>query len=210
MEEAQTTAAQVTAWIRFAFTAPWALVGWLWVVVMCFVVWAADFKKLRFEGAGILTAEWRPWAARFWPFSTTIGRGIIFFPGARDASDEMDERLERHERIHIWQVEDLMLLSFIIGLVVSFCTGDFLLGFFLWWSGGLWQLPNFATALLRFGHTLRWPTEGKWHEKLAGFLKDLFLGVAYRDSEHERSAYAQTSLWPNGQSWFEAREGQRK
>jgi len=29
---------------------------------------------------------------------------------------------------------------------------------------------------------------------------------AYRDSEHERSAYAQTDTWPDGSSWWERRD----
>lgn len=192
----------VLSWVRFGFTAPWSLVGWLWCVGAC-LLQLAQLKKLRFEGAGVLTSEWRPWFARIWRFSTTVGRSTIYFPGSRHP------KTERHEQIHLDQVEDLMLLSFLVGLAVIVCTGNVLLGFLLWSSGGLWQLPNFLMALLRYGHNVKWPPEGSFFTRLKNFLRDLFLEVAYRDSEHERSAYAQTDLGSDGLSWDDRRERSR-
>jgi hypothetical protein len=188
----------VLAWVRFAFTAPWALVGWLWCVLACLLQFA-DLKKLRFDGPGVLTSEWKPWFAKVYRYSTTIGRAIIFYPGSK-------ERVRRHEQTHLDQVEDLMLLSFLVGLVVALTTGNWLLGFLLWFSGGAWQVPNFLMAMLRYGHHLKWPADGSFFGKLKQVLSDLFIGIAYRDSEHERSAYAQTDVGPDGLSWDDKRE----
>ena len=200
----------VMAWIRFAFTAPWSLLGWLWAVLNCFLFWTADYRTLRWEDAGIVTAEWRPWFAKFWKYSTTIGRAVIFYPGSRDTQDSLDERLEKHERIHVWQVEDNMFLSFLLGCYVTYHTGDWGLGAVIWLSGGFWQVTNFITALLRFGHNARYPQEGKKHKRFFSFMRHLFVDIAYRDSEHERSAYSQTNLFGNGQSWYQLREEQRE
>lgn len=190
-------------WVLFAFTAPWSVITWA-VGGLSMVVWLAH--KPKFEGAGILTLEWREWFASgedrkgWWKYSTTLGRVIWFQPGARDAgnseAEQLDERLERHERVHIRQVEDRMLLSFIVGLIVGigFWAHGHVGAGFAWWllmwaSGGLWQLPNFLTAMMRFG----------WK------------GV-YRDTEHERSAYAQTHpvAFMADESWWDMRERQRE
>jgi hypothetical protein len=71
-----------------------------------------------------------------------------------------------HELVHVRQVEDLLLLSAILSIVVVLVEGN------PWWtllwpSGVVWLLPNFLGAALRKGHI-------------------------YRDAEHERGAYAQT------------------
>jgi len=197
------------AWVRFAFTAPWSVLGYLASLACCYVFWIADRKTLRWEDAGILTAEWRPWFAKVFPFSTTLGRSKIFQPGARDPGDSLDERLERHERIHVWQVEDLMFRGFLLGILAGVWTGRWDFALFLWISSGAWQLTNFVTALLRFGHNAEYPQEGKWYKKPFLFLRHLTMDIAYRDSDHERSAYAQTYQWPGGDSWFKAREIQR-
>lgn len=155
-------------WVLFAVTLPWAItVGWGWVTLMA-IVGAAE--EVRLEEHGVLTATWRPWAASLWRFSTTIGRGIVFQAACRRKfTFENMGRIELHERVHVRQVEDLMLLSLIVGVVVFASTGNWLLGLALWWSGGAWQLPNFLTAAMRHG-----------------------IGQAYRRSEHELSAYSQT------------------
>jgi len=196
------------SWIRFAFTIPWTLVCWL-LVVFAVALQLADVRKLRFEGTGILTTEWRPWVAKVYPFSVTLGRAMIFYPDDRSSSDGLNDRLETHELVHIAQIEDMMLTSLLVGGSVALATGDPLLGFFIWWSGGLWQLPNFATAILRWGHLVRWPTEGSFSARLKTFVRNLFVGVAYRDNEHERSAYAQTDVRADGSSWTTDRDKSR-
>lgn len=163
-------------YILFAFTIPWTItVGWGWVLLMCAIRAAGDLGwETSSPEVGVLTAVWKPWAAARWPYSTTLGRGIIYSPGERN---EPWTRTQQHEHVHVRQVEDQMMLSFVIGLVVL-TQGSPLLGVVLWLSGGAWQLPNFLTAVLRGGNV-------------------------YRDTEHERSAYAQTDELHDGKdSWL--------
>lgn len=198
----------VMAWIRFGFAVAWGLLGWLWVLLAC-VLFFADFKTLRFEEHAIVTAEWRSWFAKIYPYSTTVGRGIIFYPGVRDAKDALDERVERHERVHVWQMEDISFRFLLVGILVGACTGDWLFGFLLWLSAPIWMITNFGMALLRFSHNAKWP-EGDQNgfKKFLAFMRHLFVDIAYRDSDHERSAYAQTALM-GGDSWWQMRERQR-
>ena len=163
-------------WVLFAFTAPWSLtVGYGWVLLMK-LIGAAE--KLRWEKTLVLTAQWRPWAAKRWKYSTTLGRGIVYHGEWRSLPGLVYSRIQSHEHVHVRQIEDLMMLSFLVGLAVALYTGQWGLGAALWWSGGLWQVPDFITALLRGGN-------------------------AYRDSEHERAAYGQTDLGPDGKSWLD-------
>jgi hypothetical protein len=115
---------------------------------------------------GILTAQWRPWFAKHWRYSNAIGHFMVINPNHIGS-----ERLWQHERVHVRQYEDNCLLAAIIAavLVVPPSYGlSWIEGLILWGSSGLlWLLPNFVTGWIRFGD-------------------------AYRGSEHERSAYAQT------------------
>lgn len=192
--------------VLLAVTAPWTLiVGWPWVLFMRAITACRD---LRWEENGILTAEWSEWVVRprkwrgvyrnpdgtpmrrgggyeyraLWDYSTTIGRGIVFQPGSRRArlGDPLT-RTERHERVHVRQTEDLMLTSLLVALGTFCYQRDLWLSAFVWFSGGFWQAGNFLTAVLRGGD-------------------------AYRDSEHERGAYAQTDILAGGGSWLEMRE----
>ena len=163
-------------WVLFCFTLPWSVtVGWGWVGIALALGIAVE---PRFEEHGILTARWTLQVAKIWRYSTTLGRGIIYQPGARRVlSTDPMTRTEQHERIHVEQVEDLMLLGLLLGLVVWGWTGNWFLGLMLWWSAGAWQLPNFVTAAMRFG----------WKN-------------AYRFSEHERSAYSQSAVADHSQT----------
>lgn len=75
-----------------------------------------------------------------------------------------------------------MALAFIIGLTVALSIGigvgewafGATLGAVLWATGGLWQVPNFLTSILRHGPN----SEG-----------------LYFSTSHERSARAQTEVW---------------
>jgi hypothetical protein len=159
------TAVKIARWILFSITLPWTLVvGYGWILLFTCLFAAHNW---RMEEYGILTAEWRPWAAKIWRYSTTLGRGIIYQPGLRRADPNAPfGHTERHERVHVNQVEDLMVLGLVLGIVVVAGSGDWLLGFLLWATSGAWQLPNFLTGWMRGGDP-------------------------YRDSEHERSAYGQ-------------------
>jgi hypothetical protein len=81
------------------------------------------------------------------------------------------QRIWKHERVHIRQYEDLCLLGALISIVLVVPPSyglSWIEGLILWGSSGaLWLLPNFLTGWIRFGD-------------------------AYRGSEHEKSAYAQT------------------
>lgn len=174
-------------WILFAVTLPWSLLV-SWPVVLLLSTFAA--RDLRFERYGILTAVWRDWVIRergskppLWPYSTTLGRAIIYQPRARRRRPSHPPTdTELHEMVHVRQVEDRMMLS----LMVASCTTSFLcfaledpksaalVGFVLWASGGAWQLPNFLSSVIRHGLN----SEG-----------------LYFSTEHERSARAQTEPW---------------
>jgi hypothetical protein len=171
-------------WIIFAFTLPWTLtIGYGWILLMRL----GAAHKLRWEKTAVLTAEWKPWVVKRWHYSTTLGRGIIYQPGLRADPGTAYTRIQEHEHVHVRQIEDLMLLSFVLGLVLGLFTHDWLLGLIVWTSGGMWQLPGFVTAVLRGGNI-------------------------YRDSEHELSAYAQSDLdldGPDGKSWLDKHRVQK-
>jgi hypothetical protein len=174
-------------WLLFVVTLPWTLtVGWGWVLLMTAIRAAGS---LRLESGWVLTATWKPWAQRRWKYSTTLGTGIVYQPEARAGKGDDWTPIQEHEHVHVRQVEDMMLLSLLVGisvlLAVGLGTGSWafaaVLGAALWWSGGLWQAPNFLTAGLRNG----WDLPG-----------------VYRGSEHELSAYSQTNRWCDGKSWL--------
>lgn len=147
--------------LLFAITLPWSLtVGYGWVFLFCLIGAA---HELRWEPTAVLTAIWRPWAAKRWRYSTTLGRGIIYHADRRAPRGEPWTTIQDHEHVHIRQVEDLMLLSLCVGSTVYAASGKWWLGLLCWWSGGAWQIPGFATAFLRGGNP-------------------------YRDAEHERHA----------------------
>jgi len=171
--------ARVGNWVLFAVTIPSAvLYGWT-VVALALALFFAH--KPKFAPYGVLTAVWRPWWAKIWKYSTTFGKGIIYHPRiADDTPDVINNRVEKHEMVHVRQAEDRILLALLIGVTVTIVTGNWILGLALWVSGTAWQLPNFLTAVLRGGHI-------------------------YRDTEHERSAYSQCTERgrKDGQSWLD-------
>lgn len=144
--------------------------------------------KLEWAPGGYLTAVWRPWVAKKWKYSNSIGYGMVFHPSAdRGVEDVVDTRIEKHERIHTFQVQDMMVLSLLLANICMLFGATPLQGLLMWWSGGLWQLPNFLTAMLRHG-----PAKKLTDDKRSSFKR--LTDNAYRSSEHERSAYAQTDL----------------
>jgi hypothetical protein len=180
-------------WILFTFTFPGAVLSYV-AGILSMVFWLA--RKPRIEQTGILSLELREWFASGtdgkgpWDYSTTFVRTVWWQPGLRDETEELDERIEKHETVHLRQWEDYMMLSYFVGLFsaipmwVSVGTFDgFAMWFWIWCSGVLWHLPNFVTAMLRFGAR-----------------------HGYRDSEHERSAYAQTDVFHRGESWWDLRD----
>lgn len=114
---------------------------------------------------------------------------MIFHPASdRGDLDEVDTRIEKHERVHTFQLQDMMVLSLVLGLIDLAVTGDPWYALAKWWAGGLFQLPNFLTSVLRHGAKAH-----RVDDLRKSWLKRLKEN-AYRQSEHERSAYAQTDM----------------
>lgn len=166
--------------IRIVFTWPALLVGWLFVALSLVLLLA---KKPRLDKETlVLEATWRPWFAKRWKYSTTICRGIIY------RQEDPSLRIQQHEHTHVEQVEDLLLLAFVLSLMMGIKTGDF------WWylgihmSGVAWQLPSFLGAVLRGKHV-------------------------YRGSGHEEHAYALTNIIGQehaGKSWKQVFEEEKR
>lgn len=212
-------AAPESRWVLFAFIAPHAVISWF-IGLLSMVVFLAH--RPRFEGNAILSLEFREWFAtgrdRKGPYrySTTLIRTLFWNPGSRgrtdgDTASELDERHERHERVHIRQSEDAAFAAFWLGLAVAVALWSFgwyaeawqpaIVWLLVWLSGPLWLIGNWITALLRF--RIAPPREGRsWFGRV--------FDVAYRDSEHERSAYAQTNRWPDGGSYWARRDAERR
>jgi hypothetical protein len=153
---------------------PAMLFGYSYVILFTLLFaahrWRFDLSTLT------LTAWWRPWASRWWRYSTVLSYGVIYQPYP-------SELVEQHEMVHVRQAQDLMCLSLLVGSIAGLVArldlnpGWVFLG--VWASGVAWKLPNFLGAILRGGHV-------------------------YRDAEHERSAYAQTDVHHvREQSWLE-------
>jgi len=146
----------------------------------------AEWRTLRFQGAGVLTARWGPWLAARLPYSLTLGRAIGYTPAQYDKTVAIDGEVECHEFVHIRQCEDDMVRSLLLGLIVTIFGavwaggfGPWLLGLGIYFSGGMWTAIGFLTAGMRWGWS--WET-------------------MYLYSESELSAYAQTER-TQGKSW---------
>lgn len=174
--------------IRLVLSVPNLVIGWLFVLLFS---WAAH--KHRIDYPLILTAELKDWAAKKWPFSTTVAYGVLIHPHSRrkELSDPRTRTEEHEMEVHVSQFEDVALLGMILGLIIAGVTGNW------WWFLALWGLspaliiPNFIGALLRHGRPC---PEGR------GWFTHWVMQTMYRDCEHERSAYAQTSGHP--ESWL--------
>ena len=168
--------ARVGNWVLFAVSLPNVLTGWGAVLLACALFLA---HKIKLGPYGVLTAQWRPWWVKRWRYSTTFGRGIIFQPSVADGRpDIIDNQVEKHEMVHVRQMEDVSLLSLLVSVVVLIVSGNWILALSLWMTSTLWLVPNFLSAVLRGGHV-------------------------YRDTEHERSAYAQCSRDAQGATWLD-------
>lgn len=219
-------------WILFAFSIQHALLSWL----LGLLLMAGFAHRPRFEGAAIMTLQWRPWVAKRYRYSLTFLRLIIWGPGFReldpnDTTTELDENHERHERVHVRQFEDAAVQGFFLGLGLASVQWAFGWCVEAWQPAVLWELTwllfplmsaaGWGTALLRWGlapkQRARGGADRSWWARI--------FDVAYRDSEIERSAYAQTDRMmrkvfqklPDGRddlveidsSWTEKRDEQR-
>jgi hypothetical protein len=112
---------------------------------------AQDPRYIR----GVPTVTWRPWVAKRWRFSTTVGHGFAFHPKAGGLT-------EYHEFVHIDTYEDLCILGAVLGGLL--CIVSWKAGLILWCSSGApWLLPNFITGWIRFGDAYY----GSSHERFA-------------------------------------------
>lgn len=197
-------------YVLFVLTAPFGvIIGWGWLALL-FCVGAV--KSFRWEPTLVLTAVFREWVIKprvlpwspknesntkrpipLWRFSTTLGRAIAYQPNHRASINAPWTSVQHHEHVHIRQAEDrgfcMLAVGLITMLIVGPSTGDWSLavGLFIlfWLFGGFLQAVNLLTAAMRASD-------------------------AYHDSEHERSAYAQTDPWgPAGESWLEMKARQK-
>jgi len=164
-------------YVLLPFILPSFLVGYA-----CVALFTAIFAAHKLKLAGwVLEAQWRPWAAKRWHYSTTFGQAVIYHPDHLLRVAGLPSRLEMHEHVHVRQNQDYAVLAFILAL---FCLPSWGKALAVWIIGSsLWFAVNALTALLRGGDP-------------------------YRDSEHERAAYAQTDLIEIsqvGKDWLETR-----
>lgn len=176
----------IGGWVLFAFTLPWTLLMWL-VGLLAMATWIA--YKPRFVGFGVLTLTWRPWFEKRWRFSTTLGRTVFYRSSATTTREPYDGRIERHELVHVRQLEDSMVRSFIVGGFVAMIVNDWRYWLALWIAGGFLFGIAYITGAIRYG-----------------------LMNGYRDAEIERSAYAQTDINVLGSeaSWWGYRDRRRR
>lgn len=175
------TQKNVGSWI-LAFLALPSFLFWLFPLLMC-CFRLGEFKDLKFIQRGILCGVWKNRNRRF---STCLGRGMMLTKSVMDEGRILRHRVVKHEIVHLRQFEDFFVYGLFLSIIFLLITKSF-------WCLLLWPLTaalllvNFLTA------TLRWGTKG-----------------IYRDTEHERSAYAQTDMWDDldygDVSWEEIRD----
>jgi hypothetical protein len=173
-------------WVFFIVLLILTIPNFLASALAClFLFWAVH--KYRIEDRIILTALIRDRFKKYWRYSTTVVN-FIFFQHRRAMKTDALWRVEKHERVHVRQFQDYTVLAFFVGYFVVLLTGNWLLGLGLWLSGPFWMLPNFFTALLR---------NARPRPSGVGWWQHWGINTMYRDSEHERSAYAQTYRHPD-------------
>lgn len=125
-------------WALFPFVLPSYVLGWLYVGLML-----CGFAKKPEFMHGVAVAEWRSWVAERWRFSTTIGHGVIFHPGAGLITAS-------HEFVHIRQFEDATLRGLFLGL---FCltVADWRALVLCWCLGPISMCVGWLSGWARFG-----------------------------------------------------------
>ncbi len=146
--------------IALIIAAPTFTVGYAFVGLVCALGLA---RNPRIGPRAIAVATWRPWVAKHWRYSTTVGRGVVLHPDHEEKAAVWD-----HERVHVRQSEDLCALGLVLGIVANAAWGDWAQALLVWHVAPVGLLLNYVMAGLR-------------HGKLA----------VYREAEHERAAYSQ-------------------
>lgn len=174
-------------WAVMALSAPLMLTWGLGALAMVLGI----ARDPRWEGPAVLSLVWSEWISKRWRYSTTLGRVIFYQPDHRDDDADIDTRLERHEHVHVRQCEDLMVHAIPVGIAAWLIYDAWLFGLLVWALSPLLIFLNFVTAAARYGTGKN--KDGAW--------------IPYVESEHERSAYAQTDLPRKlGTSWQALRE----
>lgn len=155
-----TVRARVGRIIVAVVSAP-ALVFGMLALALLGLLGAVGCLRVGQSGAYAIDATWRPWVARWWRYSTTIGLTVIYHPEHVGFG-----RIERHEAVHVRQHQDHGFLGAALALAVVWWSWEAAL--VLWCASPLFSAPCWLTAWLRGGD-------------------------AYRDAEHERSAYGQVA-----------------
>lgn len=145
-------------------SAPSLVFGLLCLIVAALCGLATDIRP-SVNGFWTLDATWRPWFAKRWKYSTTLGLTVFYHPGHL-ADPEVTTRLKRHEAVHVRQHQDHGILGILLGTVLLFI--DPKAAFVVWILSPAYSLCGFLGAFLRGGDP-------------------------YRDAEHERSAYGQVA-----------------
>jgi len=140
----------VNPWL-IPLTLPTLLQGWL-VGLLSLTLGFSQYPSVK---RGVLMTFWRPWFAKRWRYSTTLGAWMGMHPDHGGTT-------EFHEAIHIQQYEDLNCLGAMLGGIVAIF--NWRLGLILWaFSGMMWLLPNFITGWIRYGNAYY----GSSHERFA-------------------------------------------
>ncbi len=155
----------------FFFTIPYSItVGWAWPYLMIALFLA---EKPGLENGLVVTAQWRPWFAKRFPFSMAIGRGVVYHPAPGIRGGMLTPtQTQFHEHVHIRQIEDMMLVGFLVAAAVLTVTAlaghaEYRLAALLWFTSAEWRLLSYVASFLR-------------GERL------------YEDAEPEKSARAQS------------------
>lgn len=214
-------------WILFGFTAQHAAIAYL-LGLLSFLTFFAKWP--RFEGNAIMSLQLRDWFSKSWRkeadgsedkgisrYSTTLFRATWWHedrPVPKTPEEELDSRHEKHERKHIHQFEDACMQGFVLGLIVAILLWAF--GWYseAWQPALAWELiwlimpvmltTNWITGLLRYGRAAKY--RPAWQHASKGAERSWFSRIydsAYLDSEHERSARAQTEGFVGNKTWAE-------
>lgn len=166
--------------ILIVMSLPTLIISWLGATILCVCQLA---HKPTFEHGPILSAQWKPWFAKYWHFSVGFGYVTIYQHSAISGGVNRTKRVRAHERVHTRQSIDMTVIACLVGLISGLWTWNFWLFVGIWCSGIFWLLVCYLTSLLRYG------ADG-WRQ-------------IYKQAEHERAAYAECELDSKGNTWLE-------
>jgi len=103
---------KIGKWVLIVLSLP-LMVGWIFPLLAC-LCFAAKWSQLRIEEGLVLSTVWRPWAAARWDYSTTLFRGIVYWPG-----DVGGKWAHAHEHVHVRQFEDATIQGLVLAFLVT-------------------------------------------------------------------------------------------